>query len=214
MTFIHRAPITGLMTGYDNDQRAWIQGVLDRLGVTPTELARRADLNPSTLTRFMGGERDGHMLSARTMRKLETIASRHEPRRLEMREDAVPFAAENMQGSPLTAAVAAMRHGRNGLESWVVSSNQLETLRLYEGDVLLVDLNAEPRAGDIVCAQLYDWTRRAKRTVFRLYEPPFLLSGGISGRDRGPVAVDGQNVVVKGVVVARLSPREMLHLAS
>ena len=51
MTFIHRPPITGFMTGYDQDQRVWIQGILDRMGITATELARRANLDPSTLTR-------------------------------------------------------------------------------------------------------------------------------------------------------------------
>ena len=214
MTFIHRPPITGFMTGYDQDQRVWIQGILDRMGITATELARRANLDPSTLTRFMGGERDGHMLSARTVRKIEGIANKNEAPPPALREEAVPYTAEQVPPSPLGAALAAMRAGRNGLDPWIVASARLEALRLYEGDVLMVDLNAEPRAGDIVCAQIYDWQRGGAQTVFRLYEPPFLLSGEIVGQGRAPVAVDGNNVKIRGVVVARISPRNMLHLAS
>lgn len=214
MTFIHKPPITGFMTGYDQDQRAWIQGILDREGITPTELARRAGLDPSTLTRFMGGERDGHMLSARTVRKIEAVTVVKPPQPSGMREDAVPYSAEAVPPSPLGAALAAMRSGRNGLDAWLVTSRKLEGLRIFEGDILMVDLNAEPRPGDVVCAQIYDWQHGGAQTVFRLYEPPFLLSGDMTGPARRPEAVDGRNIQVRGVVVARLSPRDMLHLAS
>lgn len=214
MTFFHRPPITGFMTGYDQDQRQWIQRILDRQGITPTELARRAGLDPSTLTRFMGGERDGHMLSARTVRKIEKVAEPRETKREEAREEAVPYVAGGMPPSATSAAIAAIKAGRNGVDAWVVSTDDLESLRIFNADILIVDFNAEPRVGDIVCAQIYDWQKGGAKTVFRLYEPPFLLSGSMATAARRPEAVDGRNVQIRGVVVARLSGRDMLHLAS
>lgn len=214
MTFIHSQPMTGFMASYDHDQRRWLEDILVRHNLTATELARRAGLDPSTLTRFMTGGRDGHMLSQRTIRKIESAtAERREKQTAGFAEDeGRPVAPETMGGSPLQAAIEAMRAGRNGVDPWLVSSADLEGIRIFQDDILMVDLNAEPTAGDIVCAQVYDWPTGRARTVFRLYEPPFLLSGNIYSGARRPEAVDGRNVVIRGVVVARLSARGMLRL--
>lgn len=215
MTFIHSPPISGFMRGYDDDQRRWLEDLLEGMGVTATELARRAGLDPSTLTRFLQGDRDGHMLSARTVRKIEKVAQtrRHTGAGF-AEEEARPLTADAEPAALLRAAVLAMKGGRNGIDPWQVATDDLEGIRLFRDDILMVDLNATPVAGDIVCAQIYDWAGSRARTVFRLYEPPFLISGAASGASRRPETADGRNVSIRGVVVARLSAREMLHLAS
>lgn len=54
-------------------QRAYVQEVCDRLNVTYTELARRAGVDPATLTRFMNNPRYKHALGAKTLHKLELV---------------------------------------------------------------------------------------------------------------------------------------------
>lgn len=214
MTFIHSPPMTVFMTDVTKDQRRWLEGILTDRRMTATELARRAGLDPSTLTRFLQGHREGHALSSRTVRKIEeTVARRQAPAERGMAEDARLYHPDTAPSSPFNSALLALKEGRNGVDIWTVTTAELEGIRLFEGDMLVVDLNAEPLAGDVVCAQIFDWQSGGARTVFRLYEPPFLLTGSIK-RDRRPLAVDGRNVMVRGVVQARLSPREMLHLVN
>ncbi len=50
--------------------RRWIAAVCRRLNTTPTELARRADLAPSTVNRFLSGNSKNNNVSASTISKL------------------------------------------------------------------------------------------------------------------------------------------------
>lgn len=69
------------------------------------------------------------------------------------------------------------------------------------GDYLLLDTGVAPRAGNAVCAQVYDRQGGAE-TVFRAYEPPYIV---VSTQDetvsRTPLAVDGSRVVIMGTVI-------------
>ncbi len=212
MTFMSSAVMTGLMSGFDADQRRWLRNLLEKHNLNATDLARRAGLNPSTLTRFLQGERDGHMLSQRTVKKIEEVTSRSAPpSRSSFEEDAHLYDPAAVSGSFLYAAIEAMKSGRNGLDAWVIGTDDLEGIRLYRGDVLLVDQNVEAKAGDLVCAQIVDWKSNTARTAFRLYQPPYLLAGSLSPRLRQPEVPDGRNITIRGVVMARLSPRDMLN---
>lgn len=213
MTFIHSQPMTAFMADVTSDQRRWLETLLAERNMTATELACKAQLNPSTLTRFLQGNRHGHTLSPRTVRKIEDATTQRRSTSGLVTEEAIPFHAEAAPLSPLRAALLALKEGRNGMDAWTITTNELEGIRLFEGDVVMVDLNADPVAGDIVCAHLNDWPHGKVRTVFRLYEPPYLLAGGV-GPGRRPEAVDGRNVRIRGVVAARISARSMLHLAS
>lgn len=217
MTIIHRGTMVQAMIDPAKDQREWLTALLDQLGITATELARRADLNPSTLTRFLQPDgRDGHVLSMRTVRKIEEVAGNIRINRKAIRPglsdaEAMPYELAPGSLSPLKSAILALKAGRNGVDAWQVETDLLASLRIFRGDVLMVDLNAVAQSGDIVCAQVYNWPANRADTVFRLYEPPFLLSGSATGDLRKPLAVDGSNVVIRGVVVARLSSRDLLR---
>lgn len=61
----------------DNDQavaKAVVESILKTTGLTPTELARKAGLTPSTLTRFLN-KPVNHSLSARTLAKLKAVSA-------------------------------------------------------------------------------------------------------------------------------------------
>jgi transcriptional regulator with XRE-family HTH domain len=207
------------MSNSEDDQKTWLEELLVKHSITATELARRADIHPSTLTRFLSPEgRDGHVLSIRTIRKIEKTLQ-HSPTEQRLREmahfaepEARPYELDGIEASPVRAALQALKTGRNGVEIWEIGNDTLEGIRLFRGDLLTVDNNAIAMPGDIVCAQKYDRANRGRpETIFRLYEPPFLLTGSMDPELRKPLAVDGQNVIVTGVVVARFSPRTMLR---
>lgn len=217
MTIIH-SPRMFVAMDHMDDQRAWLEELLKKLGITATELARQANLNPSTLTRFLQPNgRDGHMLSARTVQKIRDVTQhmlrdrRAGPGLAGFAEDP-PRLVDNIAELPaeLARAIAAMRAAGNAIDAWEIRSDALSGLRIHRGDVLMVDMNATAQAGDIVCVQKYDWNRQTAETVFRLFEPPYLLTGQITGPARRPDVADNQTTVIRGVVIARLSPRGML----
>ncbi len=55
----------------DPSHRAFLLRVLTTTGLTQTQLAHRAGLDPSTLSRFLSEGREGHTLRANTLRKIE-----------------------------------------------------------------------------------------------------------------------------------------------
>lgn len=89
--------------------------------------------------------------------------------------------------------------------AWELKSEALLHEGYRPGDILIVNLNAQPKPGDIVLVQLYDWRNRAgTETVFRLYEPPFLIASGPVEAARKPRLINADDVGIKGVVEAML----------
>jgi hypothetical protein len=103
------------------------------------------------------------------------------------------------------AAVQALIAGRT-LDPWRLRTNAIEDVGYLPGDVVLVDPNAQPASQDVVCAQVYDWTRGRAETVWRVFDPPFLVA---ASKDRSlykPVLVDNDKVMIRGVVVQMIRP--------
>ena len=75
-------------------------------------------------------------------------------------------------------------------------------------DFILLDQSVKPRAGQAVCAQIYDRQGGAEM-VFRAWEPPHLV---IATNDpkvpRAPIYVDGDKVVIMGTVIRSLRVSE------
>lgn len=69
--------------------------------------------------------------------------------------------------------------------AWTMKSVDLMAQGVLPGDTLIVDSQEKPQPGDIVCAQIY--SRTNGRTVFRLYQPPYLMTASVAG---GPANVD------------------------
>lgn len=108
--------------------------------------------------------------------------------------------------SVVDGAIKALKGDRNGLDLWFLRSRCLEAAGYLPNDVLLVDLNARPNPGDIVCAQVYDRAGKAD-TVFRIYEDPFLVSATLDRSLVKPLLIDNDRVVVRGVVIASFRER-------
>lgn len=202
------------MSSARDTQIAWVRAVLAHLGISATELARRAKIAPSTLHRPLNDPEWSTLLSSRTLAAVAGAAGL-EPLEFPNRGrgmgevEAESYSAD--QGADAAdnfdRAVRELCQGRNGRDPWVMKSYALELAGVLPGDVLVVDLNLQPQPGDIVCAQIFDWSGTRAETVFRVYDPPFLVSKSMRSGSEKPMTVDNSTVVIRGVVASILRKR-------
>jgi len=193
------------------EQIAWVRAVLAHLGISATELARRAKLAPSTLHRPLNEADYPGLLSGRTLAAIAGVAG---VRPLEfparMRGMAEPeaelYRPDRADTDPTSRAVRELTAGRNGRDAWVMSGWALDLAGVLPGDVVVVDMNLQPRPRDLVCAQIYDWSGMKSETVFRVFDPPFLIVRSTRLEEK-PLTVDGNTVIIKGVVTSVLRQR-------
>lgn len=192
-----------------DEQLEWLQAVKAATGLSSTALANKAKVAQSTITNFEKPDWP-HPLSTRTVTKIENATGMRmgpQPRPRGMRDsEAEPF-DPNGAVDPISVLLRQAVTSSNALACWTLQSRALESAGYLPGDVLIVDMNAKLAPGDVVCAQLYDWARSRAETVFRIWEPPALVSATMDPDLRKPFVVDSENVVIKGVVVGTLRPR-------
>ncbi|MGL4490542.1 MAG: hypothetical protein ACRCU5_13980 [Rhizobiaceae bacterium] len=189
------------------DQTAWVKALLGHTGLNAHQLATKAGINSSTLHRFLSSPDYDGMLSGRTLSALADVSG-VQPMEFPGRQrgmgeaDAVPFQYEerNDAANNFNRAVRELCGGRNGRDPWVMNSYALELAGILPGDIMIIDLNRNAKPLDIVCAQIYDWPRSRAETVFRVFDPPFLLPRSLRQANEKPVMVDSTNVIIKGVV--------------
>lgn len=188
------------------DTKAWIRAVAGHLRVSPSALAEAAGLSPSTVTRYLN---DVSGTIGISQRSLDAIAAYSEipphtmPRNgsaAGMEEpEPVPFRYDEGEAA-FDKAVRALVEGAPGRDPWVVRGRNLDLLGYLPGDVVIVDLNAAPNDGDVVVAQVYDWSGRAPtETVMRVFNHPYLMTASSRVAVPTPLVVDNKRVVVKGV---------------
>lgn len=195
----------------DDEQRAYLQRVLATTGWTQTQLAQRAGLDPSTLSRFLTAEREGHALRASTLAKIAAASgvslSSDQPAATAgfAESEAAPLVPA--EGGQLSRMIASMAAPGRAIDPWSLASRALENAGYRPGDVLLVALDETPLPGDIVCAQVYDWHKGGAQTLFRLYQPPYLVAATNDPALMRPFASNDGSVAIKGVVVASVRGR-------
>lgn len=201
---------------------AWVKAVMAVTGWDQTRLAREAGVHPSTLSRFLREANLGAKLGGETIEAIarleilppfETVA-RERPRGMAELE-AQPYEAGGSAEAPavdmLARAIAAARSGENALDPWVLGSRALEHAGCIPGDILLVDLNAHPISGDVVCAQVLTNPARPE-TVFRVYEAPFLVAASSDTTLFKPMLID-HAVHIRGVVRLSFRPQRARRAA-
>jgi lambda repressor-like predicted transcriptional regulator len=185
--------------------KAWLEGIVRQDGRSLTALAREVGLDQSALTRFMNDDARGAVLDTMTIALIieatgapapfADLGTRQPASRKGLRESE----AESYVPTPME--IAAVAQGDEHLAWFVLRSRALEYEGYLPGDKMIVDLNRPARAGDIVCAQFYNWAVPGEtQTVFRIYEPPSLLVAGPVEGERRARLVDGDNVIIKGVL--------------
>lgn len=175
------------------------------------ELARRTGVNASTFAKFRNDPDNKAKLEPATIRLIEEAAgikayenSLHAKARGLAEAESARYEAEPLE--VVDGAVQALKGTRNGVDPWILRSRCLEVAGYMPGDVLMVDLNARPQPGDVVCAQVYDRNGKAE-TVFRIFEDPFLVAVSFDRSLFKPLLIDNDRVVVRGVVIASFRER-------
>lgn len=188
-------------------------------------LARKAGIATTTLTRFIKDEH-ASMLSMRSLAKIAHAAGTEPigvpaviapaaPRAIRMIDEpasseAVPLKLAE-RSERLRSAVAALIGGRDGTDPWVLLTRALEACGYRPGDIVLVDLNQRAEKGHVVCAQVYEWQSGRAETIWRIFEPPYLvaapLDADLADQLRRPLLVDNDRIIIKGVVTEMLRAR-------
>lgn len=198
--------------------RAWLRYVIENSG-NPSirQLAIRSKVDPSTLSRFLSDEDVDHDLSRTTVDKITKatgipFGAHADGRRPTAFEDeASPYRLDRKSNDPrISEAVRYLIQAQSGLDPWVLKTRALELAGYLPGDVVLVDLNAEPEDGDAVVAQHYDLKTE---TIFRLYQKPYLVAAAVDRVPRPPLLVDDRRVMIRGVIIASFRQRKG-HLAA
>lgn len=185
--------------------KAWLRDILATSGDTPTALARRAGIAQTTLTRFLNAD-DSPMLGTRSIAKIRHAVARAAPPPGFAEAEAVPFSVQAAE-ERMSRVILALIDGRPAADPWLIRTDALVLAGVLPGDIAIVDLNQATagRPGDIVCAQ--DYRATGATTLFRIYEPPFLVAASLDREARKPLFVDGDRIVVRGVVTDLLRSR-------
>lgn len=106
--------------------------------------------------------------------------------------------AETAQVNSIAAALGA----RAGVDIWRVNSPAMNLAGILQGDFMLVDTHQAERCrtGDVVVAQVYN--PNGATTVLRRYAAPVLMAHSADPADWRVHVVDGNNVLIRGKVVA------------
>jgi transcriptional regulator with XRE-family HTH domain len=198
--------------------RAWLRYVIETSGIPSIrQLAIRSKVDPSTLSRFLNDEDAEHDLSRSTVDKIVKVTglpfgAHADGRKPVAREDeAAAFDVDKRSNDPrICDAIRYLTKGQAGLDPWMLKTRALELAGYLPGDVVLVDVNAEPEEGDAVVAQHFDLNTE---TVFRLYQKPYLVAAAVDRVARPPLVVDDRRVMIRGVIIASFRQRKG-HLAA
>jgi transcriptional regulator with XRE-family HTH domain len=201
-----------LMVNTRKSQLAWITAILELRHWTPTALAREAGIDQSTLSRFINDRHNEKRLGTRTVELIAAVAplppyetATPPSQRGFVEDEAAPFSAGYADES-IGQFVDAFKRGRNGVSVWTLNARALETAGYLPGDVLVVDVNAPPKEGDVVCAEVYD-LRGKVETVFRLFVPPFIVPASLAHNMFKPMLIETERARVVGTVIASCRPR-------
>lgn len=190
--------------------RAWLRSLPDLTGHSLTRIASETGVAKTTLTRPLKADDPGtSTLNSSTIEKIVQtygvpppgVSAAHFGAAPGLAEDAAPYAPA--QGGAIARAIQALTEGKTGVDPWVLRTNSLELEGYFPGDIVLIDLNARPQPGDMVCAQVYDWKRMKGETVMRKLQraAPVDLLTTRSHQETEPLVVDGERVIIKGVLL-------------
>lgn len=187
--------------------------------LSATQLALKAGVHQTTVTRFLNDPKFKHTPSLSTVGKIAAavgIQPFEDPARA-LRES--PASSEGVPGwdpskhryRDAGAAVEALLASRKGLRAWTLKTRALEGAGYDPGDIVVVDPHEPSRAGDVVCAAQHERRGDPEDMIFRIFEPPYLVAASTErgGRQR-PLMVDDDLVIVRGPVVACIKPRRSL----
>lgn len=201
--------------------RAFAAEALRRTGKTQKGLAEAAGFDRTVLSRLFSDKHDNN-LSPIVIAKICELTGQTPPgpefspagpiggdavRGASIRRelpDALPYAAND--DLDLERVVRAIVSGRNECDPWLIASDDLWTVGLRRGDVVVVDRAARAVDGDLVLAQLYNWDGTWAGSVLRVMDRGRLLLPWTGPTTPPPIDLSS-NVAVMGPVTQSFRPR-------
>ncbi|MDX2237186.1 MAG: hypothetical protein NW203_06445 [Hyphomonadaceae bacterium] len=178
--------------------------MLDRSGLKPSQLATRAGMTAPNLYKFLDDD-SGRTLRKETIVKLARAANAPPP------DDLVGLAENEGRRFDYDPRLFATPDNAEEprIVSFEITSDALRLAGFEPGDIAVVDTRRAPEPGQIVMAQVYDLRLGSADTVFRYFEPPYLVSASTEPDARKPILIDSQTVALRGVVIRQLRSREL-----
>lgn len=189
-------------------------------GLSQTQLGKKAGIDQPSMSRFERGTR--RPSTAQTVALADALGI--DPRELLPRRSA-DHATGQSSGRPMAGAVSpaapnvlqrlaesiAAVASRPGFDLWQVRDRSMQTAGYLPGDFMLVRQLGEEGAdmlhvGDAVIAQVVSPASGEAATVFRRFDPPFLMPASLDPEDKPVLGIDAQ---IRGKVVASWRLPEM-----
>lgn len=201
--------------------RDWLRSLEAATGKKLTTLAKAIGISPSTLTRPVAEGANGtSTLHATTIQKLVEYTGVAAPGGADiapvfgavarpsfrvMTDEAVPFNTDAT--SAIASGVRAIIGGRPNVQAATFRARALEAIGYFPGDVLIYEMHTQPTGGDVVRAEIYGRGGEVEETVWRIFDPPFLVGAALDvAMMPKPIIVSPERVVVTGVVVGMVRP--------
>lgn len=207
--------VTSYMQDIEADARRavrnWLIRVKETTGLSWTQIAKAAGIATSTLTKHVNDPDHPHVLSTLSVAKIARATGLKPPdffsggAQTLAEPEASPYRPD--EDSDYDRMIKAYLDGRPGLDPWVLTTGALKLAGYLPGDIMIVDLNATPQPHDVVCAQVYDFRAMRAETIWRRYEPPYLVAVTDNPALLKPERDD--NAKIKGVVVASFRGRSV-----
>lgn len=196
-------------------QREWLKEIVKVTGNSLSTIAAKANVSDTTLSRLVNSASYDGVLSAVTITRITEAYQLPGPEEYAGRRPMMGgfSEAERFDAASDPAGIAtivqAMLGNRPSSDAWLLKTEALEEVGYLPGDVVIVDTKGTPAAQDAVCAQVYDFQRGAAQTVWRVYDPPFLVAASRDRTAHKPLLVDGDRVRIMGVVEKMVRPHRL-----
>ena len=197
-------------------QRAWLEEIVRLTGKKPSQIADGAGVSDTTLTRILYHSDYKGTLSQVTIDRIKAAYKLPGPEDTTKGRGAalLGFAeAERFvltrEAPELLAIVNSICKLHNDAEAWRLKTGSLEIAGYLAGDIVFVDTTVQPAPQDAVCVQIADYQHGSAETVWRIFDPPFLVGAAHDRTAYKPVLVDNERVKVRGVIVDSLRPHRL-----
>lgn len=196
----------------------YVRGVMRRLSLSDYALAKLCDLSHTTLL----GIDEEPSKKRPTRRTVDRIAEKTgipygvpgAAPQADLAPDEPAIIVVEHEPATIRTAVMSLVGARKNAHPWLLRADDIAAFGYRAGDILVVDLDEAPRDGDVVCAQVRDFDRMRARTVFRVYDGGYLLSGSSAPVTRLPLPVVAPSVTVMGVSVGMVRVRRPIEASA
>lgn len=176
----------------------WLTTNLKRRGLTQNQLAHESGVPVSTINRI-ANQKAKTRPDPETLEALASFFGEDPP----FISGSSVAAGRSFVSPEATRQAQSPRDAGNSIETWTLHTNVLEAAGYQPGDVLFVDVSANPADADLVCATIHNFKTGRVETVFRFYYAlpvPILVASSLDPQHRRPILVDGERVRLHGVV--------------